>query len=67
MSEVSRFSKPKSIGNKFLKIKCKDCGNEQVTYTKISSVVVCNICGATLARPTGGTFDLGADIVGDTQ
>ncbi|MDA8144265.1 MAG: 30S ribosomal protein S27e [Thermoplasmatales archaeon] len=48
-------------------MKCKDCGNEQVTYTKISSVVVCNICGATLARPTGGTFDLGADIVGDTQ
>lgn len=63
--EQSRFSKPKSIGNKFIKIKCRDCGNEQVTYTKISSVVVCNICSATLARPTGGTLELSAEIVGD--
>lgn len=63
--DQSRFSKPKSIGNKFIRIKCKDCGNEQVTYTKISSVVVCNICNATLARPTGGTLELAAEIVGD--
>lgn len=62
-----RFTKPKSIGNKFLNIKCKDCGNEQVTYTKISSTVVCNICGATLARPTGGTLEIAAEIVGDKQ
>lgn len=62
-----RFTKPKSIGNKFLNIKCKDCGNEQVTYTKISSTVVCNICGATLARPTGGTLELAAEIKGDEQ
>lgn len=62
-----RFAKPKSIGNKFIKIKCKDCGNEQVTYTKISSSVVCNICGATLARPTGGTLELAAEIVGGEQ
>lgn len=63
----SRFAKPKSIGNKFIRIKCRDCGNEQVTYTKISSVVVCHICNATLARPTGGTLDLAADIIGDQQ
>lgn len=63
----SRFSKLKSIGNKFINIKCKDCGNEQVTYTKISSAVMCNICGATLARPTGGTLELAAEITGDKQ
>ena len=61
----SRFVKPKSIGNKFIRIKCRDCGNEQVTYTKISSPVVCSICNATLARPTGGTLELSAEIIGD--
>lgn len=63
----SRFTKQKNIGNRFIKIKCKDCGNEQVTYSKISSPVACNICGATLARPTGGTLELAAEIIGDEQ
>ncbi|HLH86297.1 MAG TPA: 30S ribosomal protein S27e [Thermoplasmataceae archaeon] len=59
----SRFSKPKNIGNRFVKLKCRDCGNEQVTYTRITSVVQCNICGATIARPTGGTFEVAAEII----
>jgi small subunit ribosomal protein S27e len=54
----------KSIGNKFIKLKCKDCGNEQITYAKISSVVVCNICGSTMARPTGGTLETTSEVTG---
>ena len=46
----------KDAGNNFLKIKCKSCGNEQIVYSKISSVVVCNICGSTIAKPTGEAF-----------
>jgi len=61
--EDRKFVKPKNMKNKFIKIKCKDCGNEQITYSRITSVVTCNICGATLARPTGGVLELFADIV----
>ena len=60
-----KFVKLKSIGNKFIKLKYKDCGNEQITYTKISSVVVCNICGSTMARPTGGTLETTSEVTGD--
>lgn len=65
--EQKKFVKPKAIGNKFIKIKCKDCGNVQPTYSKTSSVVVCNICGATLSKPTGGVAAISAEIVGDTE
>jgi small subunit ribosomal protein S27e len=51
------FRKLKGVGNRFVKLKCPDCSNTQVTYTKISSVVQCNVCGATIARPTGGTME----------
>ncbi|WP_075056262.1 30S ribosomal protein S27e [Thermogymnomonas acidicola] len=50
----AKFKKIKFAGNKFIKVKCKDCGNEQITYSKVSSKVVCSICGSTLAVPTGG-------------
>ncbi|MCW6168835.1 MAG: 30S ribosomal protein S27e [Thermoplasmatales archaeon] len=63
--EERKFVKPKNMKNKFIKIKCKDCGNEQITYSRITSVVVCNICGATLAKPTGGVLELYAEIVPD--
>jgi len=40
--------------SKFLKIKCKDCENEQVVFSKASTKVACNVCGASLAEPRGG-------------
>ena len=64
---TKKFVKPKGIGNKFVKLKCRDCGNVQPTYTRTSTVVVCNICGATLSRPTGGIAEVSADIVGDNE
>ncbi|MEM0159144.1 MAG: 30S ribosomal protein S27e [Thermoplasmataceae archaeon] len=59
----SRFTKPKNIGSKFVRLKCRDCGNEQVTYTRVTSTVTCNICGSTIARPTGGVFEISAEII----
>ncbi len=58
-----KFEKAKGAGNHFVKLKCKDCENVQVTYAKGSSVVTCNICGATLVHPTGGTISTNAEIV----
>ncbi|UZE92023.1 MAG: 30S ribosomal protein S27e [Methanosarcinales archaeon] len=42
------------MGGKFIKVKCDDCENEQVIFEKASSVIVCLVCGRTLAEPTGG-------------
>jgi len=52
--------KPKSV---FLQVKCPDCGNEQTIFSHVASVVHCNICGATLAEPTGGKARIKGDIV----
>ncbi len=60
---VDEFKKVKNVGNNFLKIRCKSCGNEQIIYSKISSVVVCNICGSTLAKPTGATLSTAGELV----
>ena len=38
----------------FLKVKCPDCGNEQVAFNRPATKVNCLVCGATLATPTGG-------------
>jgi len=39
---------------KFLNVKCKDCGNAQMVFQRASSAVMCLVCGATIATPTGG-------------
>ena len=47
----------------FMKVKCSDCGNEQVTFNRPASKVNCLVCGATLAPPTGGEATFKAEIV----
>lgn len=48
--------------NDFVKIKC-ECGNEQVTFTKASTAVICNGCGKTLVKPEGGKAKIDAEVV----
>ena len=48
--------------SRFIKVRCKDCENEQVLFNKSSSVVSCHICGSKLALPKGGK----AEIHGET-
>ncbi|MEF8879577.1 MAG: 30S ribosomal protein S27e [Candidatus Thermoplasmatota archaeon] len=50
-------------GSRFIKVRCKDCENEQVLFNKASSVVSCHICGSKLAIPHGGTAELKAEIL----
>jgi small subunit ribosomal protein S27e len=61
----SKFSKvlipqPRS---KFIKVRCPDCGNEQVIFSHVAMVVRCLVCGRVLAQPTGGKARLATHIV----
>ena len=49
--------------SKFLKVKCKDCQNEQIIFSNASTRVQCEVCGATLALPRGGKADIKAEII----
>jgi len=53
--------------SKFIRVRCKDCGNEQVIFNKASRVVSCHICGATLAEPTGGKAEIKGEIIEEIE
>lgn len=57
------MKKLKGKANKFIKIKCPECGNEQITFTRASSNVSCHICGAEIIKPTGGLIKTSGEIV----
>lgn len=45
---------PQSPKSRFLKVGCPDCEAEQITFSKPSVKVNCQVCGATLVEPKGG-------------
>ncbi len=49
--------------SRFVKIKCPDCGNVQVTFSHASTEVKCHACGRTLVKPRGGKAEILAEIV----
>ncbi|MCD6474320.1 MAG: 30S ribosomal protein S27e [Thermoplasmata archaeon] len=51
------------MASPFYKVRCKDCGNHQIVFSKASMVVNCQICGAVLAEPTGGKAKIKGEIV----
>ena len=60
MSEWEKvIPKPRS---KFLRVKCPDCGNEQIVFSNATNPVHCNVCGATLAEPSGGKVAVKGEI-----
>lgn len=52
-----------SGSGKFIRIKCTDCGNEQLSFSKPSINVVCSVCGSTLIKPTGGKGDMKGELI----
>ena len=42
---------PKS---RFLRVKCLNCGNQQIIFGCSATDVVCLVCGKTLLQSTGG-------------
>ena len=61
MSEWEKLiPRPRS---RFLRVKCPDCGNEQMVFSHATSTIHCNICGATLAEPSGGKVIIKGEVV----
>ena len=56
--------KPKS---KFIKVRCKDCENEQILFNKASTTVSCHICGSKLAIPHGGKAKIKGEIIEEIE
>ncbi len=50
--------------SRFLKVRCLDCGNEQIIFGGASSVVKCLVCDRILAKPTGGKAEIKTKILG---
>jgi small subunit ribosomal protein S27e len=51
---------PKS---RFIKVRCKDCENEQVLFDKAATPVSCHICGSKLAIPQGGKAKIKGEVL----
>lgn len=49
--------------NDFVKIKCPDCGGEQVAFRKASTKVTCHVCGTTLITPKGGVGLINGEVI----
>ena len=49
--------------NEFIKIKCPDCSNEQITFRKAATTVTCHVCGTTLVKPKGGNAEIKGEVV----
>ncbi len=60
VEDDSLIPKPRS---RFLRVKCDDCGNEQVIFGCAASRVQCLVCGKTLAEPTGGKVKVLTKII----
>jgi len=51
---------PKS---RFVRVKCPNCGNEQVVFDHATFPARCLVCGTLLVRPTGGKAESHGEIV----
>jgi len=62
----SRWSEliPRPRG-RFVRVRCPDCGNEQITFLEASSVVKCNVCDGVLVEPTGGKARFRGTIIAE--
>lgn len=49
--------------SRFLKVKCNDCGNEQVIFGCAASEIKCIVCDKILAEPTGGKTQVKTEIL----
>ncbi len=50
------------MASEFLKVKC-ECKNEQVIFSRPASEVKCLVCGAVLAKPSGGRAGIKAKVL----
>lgn len=46
------------MNNHFLKVSCRDCGNESTIFSRAVTAITCDVCSATLTKPSGGKAEL---------
>lgn len=51
------------VKNRFIKVRCQSCKNEQIIFEGATTKVKCLICDAVLAEPGGGKADIKARVV----
>lgn len=51
----------------FYQLACPDCENEQIVFGKAATPVACEVCGHTLARPTGGKAQFEGEVIETVQ
>ena len=49
--------------NRFIKVRCSGCKNEQIIFEAAKTQVECLICNAVIAEPKGGKAELKARLV----
>lgn len=55
--------KNKRTKSRFLKVKCNDCGNEQVIFGCAASNIKCIVCDKIVAVATGGKTQVKTEIL----
>jgi len=49
--------------NRFLKVRCQSCKNEQTIFEGATTKVKCLICDAIIAEPKGGKAEVKARVL----
>jgi small subunit ribosomal protein S27e len=49
--------------SRFLRVKCLDCGNEQIVFGSCSTPAKCEVCNRPIVQLTGGKSKILAKII----
>jgi small subunit ribosomal protein S27e len=49
--------------NRFLKVRCQSCKNEQIIFEGATTRVKCLVCDVVLAEPKGGKAEIKARVI----
>ena len=67
-SSNSQTSEVIIMASQFLKVSCKDCGNEAIVFSRATTAITCGVCGSTLTMPAGGNAKLvGCEVLETLQ
>jgi len=56
-----------SPNSRFQKISCKECNEENIIYSHVSTQVTCKACGNTIAEPTGSVAKIYGKFLGNAE
>ncbi|HEQ78978.1 MAG TPA: 30S ribosomal protein S27e [Euryarchaeota archaeon] len=55
------------VPGRFIRVKCNDCGNDQITFSKPAMNVNCQVCGATVVKSQGGKGKIVGELVEEVE